>query len=1052
MTPQPLRISERNESADQCPNFDFKDLDEPKSDFQLYDKPDRDYLVWSQKNKLIDLCKYHTWGFRVGVNESELKPKLMLKILKIISYNQTQELRPTYEDWFDCSSDAGPHLLWPRYRAIQISNNTPEPEGPMTSMPHTLGLSAPRSDFRHPRRTAGLVKTLSTSNDIIEFLERALIKFAYRSLERHPLAFPTGGHNPALCASTPNHFQTSILLSDSRKSFSNLTISDQIPNFNKDPSGYPYALRGSGPIGENDSSMVDCVIVAGKFLEAGSTFLDRGDDPNWSAYLTKVEHAYLEALSIDWAVLAKPWKISCRDLFWNILVQEFRTNRHTEPSSHHSTPATISVGEAWKTCTKSFGQFQFWFSQTTFPCNCQPSDISETKSGTASCVIPEFEMSDVRGIRMEILLARYFRFKNTFRCHLCGSGRGIEVQRIFKELPLRLVVQLQNGMLPSLHTSNRISFRYSNKQKLEQTATYRWLGGIYCISSSGQTPRFRVFWGDYERGEENREIRMYDGMQCDGAIIGNITVPSSFEDKVPTEWWKDNDAPLLFYERVINPDPTSLGRAKKFFGEIVPTTGPLRDILDDHSRWNSTLMQAEEPPLQPRYILNQLQPGEEDQARQSTTPLAVPSPHQQRLHAEKTRRAQQLNKFSPATADIGNTTIVPQNPRQMPLSQVIQKRWLPPNSLEQTPPQEKVKLATTSAMAPSNTLQQTMISRSYYNTNTREPHNAVWRSNTPVPPQNSGVHTSMQTIQQHLVHDSRRIAQNEPGQLLTAPQQPVQPAMQQRVILQPVPFHPEHSAGAAFDNCFTSMDLATPKSLMVQSQGSVGQRQHAGAINPSNYARPHPHTIPNGAPPSTQPQRENSPVVPMPSVISDSLVYEAEQVPYEISNVLLPHNQGIPFHSGNFGLSDPVRWNEEFSKLSNDQPSAINGAMNEASQDTQEPRAFQQSIGEAPFIEQPAMQAIQSITPIMVQNQALDQLASSAQSAGQSSFAAEFSGLHPFNMPNEQSFHEFEEHYGVMRSEQSTPPTHELKRKHDVTDTAGEEPESQSGSKRARFS
>ncbi|KAL1857295.1 hypothetical protein Plec18170_003414 [Paecilomyces lecythidis] len=150
-----------------------------------------------------------------------------------------------------------------------------------------------------------------------------------------------------------------------------------------------------------------------------------------------------------------------------------------------------------------------------------------------------------------------------------------------------------------------MTIEYQDADGRDQKATYRWLGGIYrttlgsYINEQGQqidSYHFRVYWTDVERGEaDSNELRMYDGMENLGLIAGNIA-PSHRDERVPEKWWREQSIPLLFYERVLNPDGEVLSAAKDAITNMIDVNNNNGLILQHLCQWRSSNASANPAP------------------------------------------------------------------------------------------------------------------------------------------------------------------------------------------------------------------------------------------------------------------------------------------------------------------------------------------------------------------------------------------------------------------------------------------------------------------------
>ncbi|KAL2009664.1 hypothetical protein VTN00DRAFT_5471 [Thermoascus crustaceus] len=430
-----------------------------------------------------------------------------------------------------------------------------------------------------PRRPNPALTPRCSHKAIVEAVEKAIMQFAYSDLDRHPLALPRAAR-PYATATAERDLLKAISVMSAGTAYARLSPS----SLTFDPHGYDCSFRGRGPVWRNNSCAIDCAIVAGRLLDAGSTIIDRGEDAMaWEEQLTELEKAFLDTLDMNWDVFPAQTSSDQRDRFWQVIA------RHMQGVAIGQ---SMSVTALWVEATKSFGQFKFSYTEEKTSCSCKGN---RTRSSfiTASAVTPPFCQTDIDGVRMETLLRRFFRHETPTDCRYCDKKGVVMTRRVFHNLPMRLVVQPHHEALPMNHTSN-ISFPYYDETGREQLATYRWLGGIYCArtvasdeDNGEQTVHhFRVYWTDAERGEvDNGEIRMYDGMRNLGLIVGNIS-PLHRDDRVPEPWWKDVAIPLLFYEQVLNPDENVLNVAQQAVQNMINIQKDNQLILNEHTPWS----------------------------------------------------------------------------------------------------------------------------------------------------------------------------------------------------------------------------------------------------------------------------------------------------------------------------------------------------------------------------------------------------------------------------------------------------------------------------------
>ncbi|WEW62001.1 hypothetical protein PRK78_007501 [Emydomyces testavorans] len=448
------------------------------------------------------------------------------------------------------SGQAAPELEW----SIPSRAQTVSPASIRSSMEQTSALSA------------------SNTCEVIEAVERAVMSFPYKALQRHPDAEQTTCQAPNVIASPNLCLTSSTPRLNSTFSHIRAVIVGEIPALAFDPTGIPYPYRGRGPVSRPDTTAVDCAIVSGALLDAGSTIADRGDDTNWTYRLSRLEKAFLDTLRINWNILSDADSANRRDELRDILVDWF-SNRGIS-----MVPANV-----WSVCTESFKQFHIRYTEQLHPCACQRAAPTSAPH-TVSFVSPEFYEEDAEGIDLADLLARFFQPSHWYNCPQCGSPDSNRIDRVFGELPWRLVIRLDQRTMLQSHALRYITFEYTDSNRLPQQATYRWLGGIYCVLI-GQEYHFRVYWNDNERGEaDNGAIRVYDGTQLAGAIVGGLRAARSSQ-WIPNTWWVGDAPPLLFYEKVVNPDSETLRAARVAMQNILNAAANGQLILQHHRGW-----------------------------------------------------------------------------------------------------------------------------------------------------------------------------------------------------------------------------------------------------------------------------------------------------------------------------------------------------------------------------------------------------------------------------------------------------------------------------------
>ncbi|PWY94590.1 hypothetical protein BO94DRAFT_610007 [Aspergillus sclerotioniger CBS 115572] len=374
---------------------------------------------------------------------------------------------------------------------------------------------------------------------IAEEIERVLMRSAYSELERHPTAASLEAARPhftateesalriAICGLFP--ITSQVKLAQDPKATYNLRLATD---------GYTYPYRGRGPEWCNFSSAVDCAIVAGRLLDAGSTNIDRKRQ-GWQDRFTDVEKAFIEATDVNWDVLISEESVSHRDRFLHFLLPD--------PSADAQQESIETLRDIWNTCTQNFDQFRLTYTETRSPCKCDASEVTKVSCESTS-VRPCGPPSGHENMEMQDVLSRDFSRQRYRRCEWCGKNL-VAYSRRYQKLPLRLAVELPPGIFVHSHTQD-LTFTYRDEQERQYKVTYRWLGGIYCDDS-----QMRLFWTDAKRGEHDNtgSLRMYDSREISGLIVGGIA-PADLTDRVPEKYWRGKQVPLLFYERIMNPD------------------------------------------------------------------------------------------------------------------------------------------------------------------------------------------------------------------------------------------------------------------------------------------------------------------------------------------------------------------------------------------------------------------------------------------------------------------------------------------------------------------
>lgn len=548
-----------------------------------------------------DLILYHFWGIDPGVlNRVTILGKV--KLLYKLVYHQAPEHRPRHlGDMVYAKMDAGPRLLsrsitdpiplpvsrfYPDLpsQATPLRDDYSRPSDAAPDVPDVWLQQHLLSSKRQPdeqrdgygrvgpahraaaKRRPGQVYVPSYNiKDVVDAIERAVFRFAYIDLERHSTAAPLAAR-PHIFATDEEDLFKAVIGSFPAVSHVNMSFDAIADAWKFENGAKPYVYLGRGPVGRNNSSAVDCAIVVGRLLDAGSTVIDRRER-GWALRFTQAERAFIEATDLNWDICSPEISMDQRDQLWDVL-------GHAEPS--------IGMGNInpfwtiWSTCTGNFAQFQFHYAESASHCPCSGRGVT-TEECTSAFVSASLGHGETPGATMQELVSRYFAPSSNDDCEVCRSEKTVRKKR-FASLPLRMVVLCDDPRVKN-HT-NDLSFTYADCHGNEMTAKYRWLGGVYYKNS-----RFRVVWTDTGRGEyDDGSLRFYDGATNSGLIVGGIP-PAHHSERVPGGWMGEKIIPLLVYERVMNPDVGVLTLAKKSIEDMMGFQTQEQLILDAHAPW-----------------------------------------------------------------------------------------------------------------------------------------------------------------------------------------------------------------------------------------------------------------------------------------------------------------------------------------------------------------------------------------------------------------------------------------------------------------------------------
>ncbi|EEP78170.1 predicted protein [Uncinocarpus reesii 1704] len=473
-------------------------------------------------------------------------------------------------------------LLRPNSDIQQSSVHNLLPHNPNTSPPYrpvsSIAQSTPSRNQTASSASARSVteqrsKQLpSRSSEVFEAVERTIMSFPYRKLHRHRDAPPSTEPVRNLVATSNVHLALNTSRTESTISHIQAIITGKIPIFSFDPDGVRYPYHGRGPVSRHDTSAVDCAIVVGKLLDAGTTIADRGDEVDWAYRLTALENAFIDASNVNWDILSEAESANQRDQFQEVVANCFSDKG-----------LSMIPSNVWAACTESFSQFHVRYNEHLYPCPCQRVAPTSSADQTVNLIAPDFQEGDMAGVGVAELFYRFFQCPQRFNCTKCGSSDTNYVEKRFSQLPWRLAVRPDQRTVLQSHSLQNITFEYTSHDGSQHQATYRWLGGIYCVLI-GQEYHFRVYWNDNGRGEaDDGALRFYDGTQLSGAIIGGLHATGS--ERIPPTWWVGGAPPVLFYEKVVNPEQDVLSAAHRAVQIMQECANSGRLILQYHRGW-----------------------------------------------------------------------------------------------------------------------------------------------------------------------------------------------------------------------------------------------------------------------------------------------------------------------------------------------------------------------------------------------------------------------------------------------------------------------------------
>lgn len=313
-------------------------------------------------------------------------------------------------------------------------------------------------------------------------------------------------------------------------------------------SGKIFPCRGRGPIWKENSCALDCAIVAARLLNLGRTVADKGEKTHedWSAALRPLVTHFINVVSQPWEGLDDTESWDHRQKFLTRFLRDFNGSNKNPTQFGEFLPVTA----VWGLSTSGMMQFSFSFCTRSVCSQCK--ERTETSLSTFQVIT----LSEIKNAAkkkrptMTALLNSFFSGEKR-KCEDCKSPKTrTRWKAVHGSLPSRLaILPAQSYRDVARATSQSIEIKYVDTKATPNTATYRWLGGIY--QSAGH---YRLYWNDCGPSAENPNkdsgpLMVYDGMKLEGSIVGGLIA------KVPSKWSKGAD--ILFYERV-EPSATTL--------------------------------------------------------------------------------------------------------------------------------------------------------------------------------------------------------------------------------------------------------------------------------------------------------------------------------------------------------------------------------------------------------------------------------------------------------------------------------------------------------------
>ncbi|OJD21704.1 hypothetical protein ACJ73_06956 [Blastomyces percursus] len=485
------------------PKFNIDALKAPGEPIKLYNKTLDDYTSNedSHSEELEKLFKHYGWGFEYSLVQHE-DEAVFRHLVKIVHYMR-DDLKPSQEDFEKCNSDAGPGLLRAECFALPFSLDHPPP----------------------------------AKNEPMEYFRKAIFHFPYQSLERCPSAFPI------LPNATENHRIKST-----------------------DPGAMDNRPHGQGATkDEHIGNILDCMIAAAYLLDAGCTKADR-TTLNWHSTLQDQAKWFLELIWIDWGrdsdydTFKRTPKLSPKARFERVATLKRNiTEMLGQDVTNKRKYKGRLIAAIWECCTSSFLQFLVRYSH-------KPLHEGGIEIPSSTGYIPlRGTGTDATENTIQAQMAYFFDkiYVTECYCNLPGSKKvpvsTHQIQLRFHELPLRLTFVTDPTSPPTSHTAAEVTIQYYDWKCRRRGAKYRWLGGIYPITS-GKSFQYVLFWSDHQRHEKRDKtiLRQYSPQECDRQITRGVFKHSERSELVPLSKWQSGQPALLFYEKVLVPEEINL--------------------------------------------------------------------------------------------------------------------------------------------------------------------------------------------------------------------------------------------------------------------------------------------------------------------------------------------------------------------------------------------------------------------------------------------------------------------------------------------------------------